>query len=175
MYQSHSSLTTCDSFRNSHSYSFSLPFYLSVSVTLSLSLNRWNRGGHPYRHKKEANTCLVSDLESVPSVPDWVCCLLGVLSEAKRERSLEQRRRHHLRVCPKPSSFHGADTGPGWCMMRRGIQGCRNSPTVGILGLERPSFKPQSFLPESQLPPRCEVGLVIPALHVLLAVTRATS
>ena len=57
-----------------------------------------------------------------------------------------------MRVCPKPSSFHGADTGPGWCMMRRGIQGCRNSPTVGILGLERPSFKPQSFLPESQLP-----------------------
>ena len=36
MYQSHSSLTTCNSFRNSHSYSFSLPFYFSVSVTLFL-------------------------------------------------------------------------------------------------------------------------------------------
>ena len=36
MYQSHSSLSTCNSFRNSHSYSFSLPFYLSVSVSLSL-------------------------------------------------------------------------------------------------------------------------------------------
>lgn len=90
----------------------SLSLSASVSVILSLSQlvkERWS----PTQAQKEVNTCLVSDLESVPSAPDWVCCLLGVLSGAKTERSLEQRRQHHLRVCSKPSSFHGADTGPG--------------------------------------------------------------
>ena len=147
----------------------------SVSVILSLSQlvkERWS----PTQAQKEVNTCLVSDLESVLLAPDWVCCLLGVLSGAKRERSLEQRRRHHLRVCSKPSSFHGADTGPGVVDDVQRYPGCRNSPTAGILGLDRPSFKPQSFPPESQLPPHflpSPARLVIPALHVLLAVMRS--
>lgn len=85
-------------------------YLLSLSLSLSkLVKERWS----PTQAQKEVNTCLVSDLESVPSAPDWVCCLLGALSGAKRERSLEQRRQHHLSVCPKPPSFHGTDTGPG--------------------------------------------------------------
>ena len=106
--------------------------------------------------QKEVNTCLVSDLESVLLALDWVCCLLGVLSGAKTERSLEQRRRHHLRVCSKPSSFHGADAGPGvvddvqrypgvqeqsHCAGSWGWTGLASSPSPSLLNL--------SFLPTS--------------------------
>lgn len=63
-------------------------YLLSLSLSLSqLVKERWS----PTQAQKEVNTCLASDLESVPLAPDWVCCLLGALSGAKRERSLEQR------------------------------------------------------------------------------------
>lgn len=59
-----------------------------AASALSLSLSQWKRWS-PAQAQKEANTCLVSDLKNVLLAWDWVCCLLGVLSGAKRERSLE--------------------------------------------------------------------------------------